>query len=59
MATPKFEVYQDVASKWRWRLVDGNNQKVASSGESFDSHSNAKRAAQNVKATAPSATIPS
>jgi uncharacterized protein YegP (UPF0339 family) len=58
VATPKFELYQDAAEKWRWRLLDGNSEKVASSGESFVSRSNAKRAAQNVKDTAPEATIP-
>ncbi len=53
----KFEVYQDTAEKWRWRLIDDSNRKVASSGETFDSRSNAKRAAENVKTTAPAATI--
>lgn len=58
MATPKFELYQDTAGRWRWRLRDGNGEKVASSGESFDSRYNATRAAQNVKQTAPTAQIP-
>ena len=40
------------------RLVDGNNRKVASSGEWFASRSVAVRAARNVQATAPVATIP-
>jgi uncharacterized protein YegP (UPF0339 family) len=53
----KFEIYSDVSGKYRWRLKDGNGEKVASSGESFDSKSNAKRAAQNVKSTAPDAEI--
>jgi uncharacterized protein len=55
---PKFDVYQDRAKKWRWRLLADNGQKVASSGESFDSRSNAMRAARNVKRLAPDATIP-
>ena len=55
MAT--FRIYADSAGKYRWRLIDDNNVKVASSGESFDSKSNAKRAAQNVKETASGATI--
>jgi uncharacterized protein YegP (UPF0339 family) len=54
----RFQTFQDKADKWRWRLVDGNNRKVATSGESFDSRSNALRAARNVKATAPSALLP-
>ena len=57
MATPKFQLYQDSADQWRWRLKDSNGEKVASSGESFASKSNAKRAAENVKATAPNADI--
>jgi uncharacterized protein len=57
LAAPKFEIYLDVAGKYRWRLKDGNNEKVASSGESFASRENAKRAARNVKTTAPTATV--
>jgi uncharacterized protein YegP (UPF0339 family) len=57
MATPTFEVYPDAASKYRWRLKDGNGAIVASSGESFASRDNAKRAAENVKRTAPVAQI--
>jgi uncharacterized protein YegP (UPF0339 family) len=53
----KFVIYKDSGSNWRWRLVAGNGQTVASSGESFDSHGNAKRAAENVKSNAGSATI--
>lgn len=53
----KFEIYADTAGKYRWRLKAGNGQTVASSGESFDSQSNAKRAAENVKANAGSASI--
>jgi uncharacterized protein len=59
MATPKFEIYSDAAGKYRWRLKDGNSVIVASSGESFDSKSNATRAAQNVKDTAPNAEVES
>ncbi|MEY2474044.1 MAG: hypothetical protein QOK28_3373 [Actinomycetota bacterium] len=53
----KFEIYEDKAGEYRWRLKDDNNVKVATSGESFDSKSNARRAAQNVKDTAGNATI--
>lgn len=57
MAKPKFELYADTAGMYRWRLKDGNSVKIASSAESFDSRANAKRAAENVKATAPDAEI--
>ena len=54
----KFEVYPDTASKYRWRLKASNGAVVASSNESFDSQSNARRAAENVKANAAGATGP-
>lgn len=53
----KFEIYADTRSKYRWRLKAANGQTVASSGESFDSRSNAKRAAENVKANAGTAEV--
>jgi uncharacterized protein len=53
----KFEIYPDASGQYRWRLKASNGQIVASSGESFDSHSNAKRAAENVKQNAASASI--
>jgi uncharacterized protein len=57
MATAKFETYTDAAGRWRWRLKDSNGTKIASSGESFASKANAKRAAENVRTTAPGAVI--
>lgn len=54
----KFEVFQDKAKKWRWRLKAGNGQIVATSGESFSSRSNAVSAATTVKRLAPEATLP-
>lgn len=53
----KFVIYKDTGGKYRWRLVAGNGQTVASSGEAFESQSNARRAAENVKDNAGSATI--
>jgi uncharacterized protein len=53
----KFEIYADTAGNYRWRLKAGNGQIVASSGESFDSQSNAVRAAENVKGNAGGASI--
>jgi len=50
----KFEVYNDTASKPRWRLKAGNGQTIAVSGESFSSHSSAVAAAENFKARAKS-----
>ena len=53
----KFEIYADKSGEYRWRLVASNGQTVASSGESFDSKANAKRAAENVKEKAGKAAI--
>jgi uncharacterized protein len=53
----KFQIYADSAGKYRWRLKAANGQVVASSGESFDSRSNARRAAENVKANVGGAQI--
>jgi uncharacterized protein YegP (UPF0339 family) len=53
----QFEVYEDKGGKYRWRLKAANGQTVASSGESFDSKSNAREAAESVKRTAAEAEI--
>jgi uncharacterized protein len=53
----KFEIYADAGGNYRWRLVASNGQTVASSGESFDSKYNARRAAENVKENAGTADI--
>lgn len=49
-----FQVYEDHG--WRWKLIDGNNEPIAVS-EPYASQRNAVRGAENVKATAPVATI--
>lgn len=53
-----YEVYADAAGRYRWRAKSGNGQTVAASGESFDSQSNAKRAADNVRDNGGSASGP-
>jgi len=57
VAKPKFQIYRDAAGKFRWRLKDGDGEKLASSGDSFASKSDAKVAAQLVKETAPDAEV--
>lgn len=54
----RYEVFKDVAGKWRWRLRSGNGQIVTTSGESFASHYNALRAARTVWAYAGTAALP-
>jgi len=48
----RFEVYETSAGNSRWRMVAGNGEEVANSGENFASHSNAKRAAESFKSDA-------
>ncbi len=54
---PHFDAYEDLVGKWRWRLVAGNERTVATSGESFDSHWHALRAAENVRGVAAAAQV--
>jgi uncharacterized protein len=57
VAKPKFQIYSDASGKFRWRLKDTDGEKVALSGETFGSRSEAKVAAQLVKDTASDAVI--
>jgi uncharacterized protein YegP (UPF0339 family) len=52
----KFVIYQDRALQWRWRLIAGNGEIVASS-EAYASRYNAQRSAQRVKVIAATAVI--
>jgi uncharacterized protein YegP (UPF0339 family) len=54
---PQFDAYEDLVGKWRWRLLGANGRAVATSGESFDSHWHALRAAENVRGAASGAQI--
>lgn len=31
----RIEIYQDKAEEWRWRMLAGNNKKVANGGEGY------------------------
>jgi uncharacterized protein YegP (UPF0339 family) len=55
VSMPRFDAYEDLVGKWRWRLVAGNDRAVATSGESFDSHWHAMRAAEDVRGVAAAA----
>ena len=56
---PQFDAYEDLVGKWRWRLLGTDGCPVATSGESFDSHWHALRAAENVRGVASGARISS
>ncbi|TYL40047.1 hypothetical protein CV102_00240 [Natronococcus pandeyae] len=53
----RFEVYQDNAGEWRWRLVHWNGNIIADSGEGYSTRSNARRAARGVMRNAPTARL--
>jgi uncharacterized protein YegP (UPF0339 family) len=53
----QFDAYEDLVGRWRWRLVAANGRTVATSGESFDSHWHALRAAEDVRGAAGAAAI--
>ena len=56
---PRFDAYEDLVGKWRWRLVGQNERTIATSGESFDSHWHALRAAEAVRGAAGAAQMSS
>lgn len=56
---PEFDAYQDLVGKWRWRLRGGDGRTVATSGESYETHWRALRAAEDVRGTAAAAVIES
>jgi hypothetical protein len=56
-AEPVFELYQDRASEWRWRLVASNGNIIADSAEGYASKQGAKRGIRSVKRSAPDAEI--
>ena len=45
---PRFEVFEDVAGQFRWRLIAGNGEIVATS-EAYTARWNASRSARRVK----------
>ena len=56
-AEPVFELYQDRAAEWRWRLVASNGNIIADSAEGYASKQGAKRGIQSVKNSAPGAGV--
>lgn len=54
---PQFELYEDNAGEWRWRLVVANRNIIADSGEGYSSKQGAKRGIESVKNNASVARI--
>jgi uncharacterized protein YegP (UPF0339 family) len=53
-----FEIYEDAAEEWRWRLRHRNGNIIADSGEGYSSRSAAEDAVNGVKRNAPGADEP-
>lgn len=51
MRGPKWVIYQDSASQWRWRLVAANG-KIVAQGECHPRKADAIRACDTVRRTA-------
>lgn len=52
-----FEVFQDSANEWRWRLVASNGNIIADSAEGYRSKQGVTRGIESVKRTAPTAEV--
>jgi uncharacterized protein YegP (UPF0339 family) len=53
----RFQVYQDRAGEWRWRLRAANGQIVADSAEGYTRKHDAERAVETTLRTAGQAVI--
>ncbi|WP_256297201.1 YegP family protein [Haloarchaeobius salinus] len=54
-----FELYEDRAGKYRWRLVASNGEIIGDSGEGYTTKSGARDAIGRIRERAPDAAIPS
>jgi uncharacterized protein YegP (UPF0339 family) len=55
----RFEVYEDAAGEFRWRLVAGNGEIVADSAEGYTRWEDAERAVETVRELVPTANLES
>jgi uncharacterized protein YegP (UPF0339 family) len=55
--TSTFEIFQDNADEWRWRLVASNGNIIADSGEGYQSKQGVKRGIESVKKNARQAQV--
>ena len=54
-----FELYEDRAGEFRWRLVHDNGNIIADSGEGYASRQKAKQGIESVRENAPEAPVES
>jgi amphi-Trp domain-containing protein len=52
-----FELYQDNADEWRWRLRHTNGNIIADGGEGYSTKANAKNGIESVQKNAPGAVV--
>jgi len=52
-----FEVYEDSAGQWRWRLEHDNGNIIADSGEGYASRQKAEEGIESVKRNGPDAEV--
>jgi amphi-Trp domain-containing protein len=52
-----FELYEDKAGEWRWRLRHVNGNIIADSGEGYTAKANAEKGIESVKRNAPGAFV--
>jgi len=57
MSKATFEVYEDRAGKWRWRLVHDNGNIIADSGEGYASRQKCEQGLESVRRNAPDADV--
>jgi uncharacterized protein YegP (UPF0339 family) len=57
MSNLTFEIYEDRAGQWRWRLIHSNGNIVADSGEGYATKSKAKEGIEAVKIGAADADV--
>ena len=57
MSKATFEVYQDHAKSWRWRLVHDNGNIIADSGEGYATRQKCEQGLASVKRNAPDADV--
>jgi uncharacterized protein YegP (UPF0339 family) len=57
MSKATFELYEDAAGEYRWRLRHRNGNIIADSGEGYNSKSSAREAIERVQGYAPEADV--
>lgn len=57
MSKATFELFEDNAGQWRWRLVHDNGNILADSGEGYSSKQKCKQGLESVKRNAAEAAV--